>query len=239
MPEPRVCNPLYQSCLGSNQLTENYYMSVNQALALLPVTPAQRQTIAQGYVVNPLVRSVTEAQLGAASNVSTTVNAIALGTGNQVKDFGTQLQSGAVKVADQLRYNIASDINTTTRSFIGGMQQLEDTTLSSLRNVVQGPVEAVTEAVDKSAQTVNKTVDNLAQHVDKTVGEVGKWLLLILGVVVVGFLLFSSSKSGQILSKQSTPIVLIVAALIAFLVAPEFLPAEALVGGAGVFMAVV
>jgi hypothetical protein len=222
-------NPLYMSYPGESVAVENYYASVNSILGLSSNYNALNSAIAQNIVLNPAVRNVAEPLAGAASDIVTIPNQIALGATNAVKDVSSALETGATKVVNSAYQSIASDTNTLMTSFFGGLEKLEQNTINGLRNVAT--------TVTKPANDAVHSIEQVGIGAAKSVNDLLQGLLIIVALAVGAFLIFSTSKSGEILSGQATPIILIIAALAGFFIAPEFFPVEAILGGMGVALA--
>lgn len=97
-------------------------------------------------------------------------------------------------------------------------------------------VAGATSGAGNVVSAITKPIADVGKAAAEAVGNLEKNLLLIflvgLGVVVLLF----TSKSGQILSAQATPLLLIAAGLIGFLFAPEFFPVNAAVSALGLAM---
>lgn len=97
-------------------------------------------------------------------------------------------------------------------------------------------IQGASSSAGNVVSTITKPIADVGKAAAEAVGNLEKNLLIIflvgLGVVVLLF----TSKSGQILSAQATPIFLIAAGLLGFLFAPEFFPVDAAVTALGLAM---
>lgn len=149
----RLPNPLYQQYVGEKIPTENINASVGQSLALGTNLGVMYKEV-RGQ--NPQIRSVGIPTQGAASNITTQVNAITLGVGNMVKTFAGQLDTGATRTSARVFQKIGTDINDRGKPYIGGFETLKDNAVLGLRNIVQGPKEAITESVDQTSINIRR-----------------------------------------------------------------------------------
>lgn len=136
------------------------------------------------------------------------------------------------------QFNLSHEYNATNLELARAVAfnpQIRSVGVALAQAQIEGEqiVQGASAATGNALSSVTKPIADVGKAAAEAVGNLEKKLLIIflvgLGVVVLLF----TSKSGQILSAQATPLVLIAAGLLGFLVAPEFFPVDAAVTALG------